>query len=275
MVHLTEALPVLLSNRPLRWLPAALLLLSLTLPPAPAQASTAWVVVGETLLELSSSSSAKLEQWNTRLEEILSSSDLSRPLSVTVVPVLAVGTVPTTPAAPAGALAPDAAGAPAAAPAAEVLRATIQVNGQTLLEVTPEEVRTQGAGSVLELANRWADSLRRGLNQPETRRRLASVAGLPRQLSYQQQDYVRGDGATPDRSLFRTDGSRASGRVVFWEVVPEQAYRYSGILADAIRALQGRPTTVAKPSTGTPATIYVLNRRREFIPYTRPSPSSP
>ncbi|MBD2105054.1 hypothetical protein [Leptolyngbya sp. FACHB-261] len=273
--------------RPRFQLTAASLLLSLTLPFLPpwsplVRASQIWEVVGQPVLELAAPPNggiAKLEQWNTRIEEIAAELSPNQALTVTVVPILGpASSTPRPTPFPATSLPSSSPAVPLPLPRPEVIRATIQINGRTLLEITPEEALSQGAGSVAELANRWADSLRRNLNRPEVRRRLAAVAGMPHQISYDRQAYQRGIEASSDRGLFLSNGARTSGQVVFWEIPSNQAYQYTGILASTVRSLHGQSASPEATSTTTPAapaTIYLLNRHRQFIPYARAASPSP
>ena len=118
-------------------------------------------------------------------------------------------------------------------------KSQILVNGQVILELTPQD-NSQSTVALLSLTQVWATKIQQILNKPDKNSELA-FQGLPEVVSYRGKNYVRLPEVTPDRGTFTTDGSRSNNLVLFW------------INKD------GDP----------PSQVYVLNRYRQFVPYTR------
>jgi len=133
--------------------------------------------------------------------------------------------------------------------------AIVRLNGQTLLEVRPADATALGAGGVEELANAWKRSLNHLFSQPALRQYLVVANRMPLQITYQGRPYLLRGEIAPDRGLFRTNGKKIAGRVIFWEIPPDS------------RAYQISPTPPSEPNQ--PSTIYLLHRRLFFVPYQR------
>ncbi len=118
-------------------------------------------------------------------------------------------------------------------------KAQILVNGQVLLELTPQD-NPQSTVALLSLTQTWATKIQQVLNKPNKSAELA-FQGLPEVLNYRGKDYVRLPEISPDRATFTTDGSRSNNLVLFW----------------------------IKKDGDPPPQVYVLNRFRQFIPYAR------
>jgi hypothetical protein len=118
-------------------------------------------------------------------------------------------------------------------------RSQILVNGQVILEFTPQD-NPQSTVALLSLTQAWATKIQQVLNKPDKNSELA-FQGLPEVLSYRGRNYVRLPEVTPDRGTFTSDGSRSNNLVLFW----------------------------IKKDGDPPPQVYVLNRYRQFIPYAR------
>lgn len=127
-------------------------------------------------------------------------------------------------------------------------QAQIMINGQLLLEVTPEDAEANATTQVIALADQWATRLQMVLSQAPIQQELIRGAGLPPQLSFQGRAYSRQSEPVADLGRFTTDGSRVQGWVVYWEQ-PEGSI--------------GLPKAPPTPLT----TIYLINGNREFVPY--------
>jgi antitoxin (DNA-binding transcriptional repressor) of toxin-antitoxin stability system len=143
------------------------------------------------------------------------------------------------------ALPPGAVGVPVVTKPPEVkaagddAKSQILVNGQVILELTPQD-NPQSTVALLSLTQVWATKMQQIFNRPNKNSELA-FQGLPEVLNYRGKNYVRVPEVTPDRGTFTTDGSRSSNLVLFW----------------------------IKKDGDPPSQVYVLNRFRQFIPYTR------
>lgn len=124
--------------------------------------------------------------------------------------------------------------------------AILFVGGRGILDVTPEDALANGSTRVLPLAQVWGARLRAILANPTVLRQLFVFSGLPASLTFNGGEFVRGNGVVSDVGRFTTDGTRTAteGRyfVVFWD------------------------SQIPAPYT----TVYLLNRFREYIPYSRP-----
>lgn len=119
-------------------------------------------------------------------------------------------------------------------------KSQILVNGQVLLELTPQDNPQQNTVALLSLTQTWATKIQQALSKPDKNSELA-FQGLPEVLNYRGKDYVRLPEVSPDRATFTTDGSRSGNLVLFW----------------------------IKKDGDPPPQVYVLNRYRQFIPYAR------
>jgi hypothetical protein len=117
-------------------------------------------------------------------------------------------------------------------------KSQILVNGQVLLELTPQDNPQNTRVNLMSSTQTWATKIQQALNKPDKNSELA-FQGLPEVLKYQGRDYVRLPEVSPDRATFTTDGSRSNNLVLFW----------------------------IKKDGDPPPQVYVLNRYRQFIPY--------
>ncbi len=116
--------------------------------------------------------------------------------------------------------------------------AVIAINGQTVLEVTPDDVAANAAQNAEGLAQTWAEQLQRVLNQPAVQDRLRLTMGLPPTITWQGRRLSLVPEPAQDLGRFTTDGSRVENRVIFWEAEADS-----------------------------PQVIYLLNANRQFVPY--------
>ncbi|MBW4699956.1 MAG: hypothetical protein KME03_19060 [Aphanocapsa lilacina HA4352-LM1] len=125
--------------------------------------------------------------------------------------------------------------------------AIILVNDRGLVELTPRDTAPNGTSRVLPIARVWAGRLKSVLTNPTVLKGLFVFSGLPERVAYDNAEYVRGQAPVRDVGRFTTDGSRTApdseGKswVLFWD------------------------SQLPLPQP----TLYVLNRYREFVPYTR------
>lgn len=124
--------------------------------------------------------------------------------------------------------------------------AILFAGGRGILAVTPEDALANGSTRVLPLAQVWGARLRAILANPTVLRQIFLFSGLPASFTFNGSEFVRGSGAVSDVGRFTTDGVRtaAEGRtfIVFWD------------------------SQIPAPYT----TVYLLNRFREYVPYSRP-----
>jgi len=123
------------------------------------------------------------------------------------------------------------------------------------LEVREADASTLGAVGVVELANAWARSLNNLFSQPAVRQFLVVSNRMPLQITYQGRPYVISGRIAPDRGLFRTNGRKVEGRVIFWEIPADH------------KTYQVSPTPHPEPNQ--PSVVYLLHRRLFFVPYQR------
>ncbi len=192
-----------------------------------------WRIGGQNAIELPSAQ--QVRQAEQRLGQLLDNLDPARPWTVDVVVPASPSPRPSAPAKPSLAI--------------------LRLNGQPLLEVSEASARILGAVGVKELANSWARSLNALFRQPAMRQYLVVANGMPLQIAYQGRLYTLKGEIAPDRGLFRTNGRRIAGRVIFWEIPADS------------RAYQVSPTPQPEPNQ--PATIYLLHKRLFFVPYRR------
>jgi hypothetical protein len=134
-----------------------------------------------------------------------------------------------------------------------VKAAAITLQGQTLIEVTEADVRVHNAISVIDLANGWARSLSELFKQPDVRQRLTATVGLPPQLAYRGATYILEPEVALDQGLFRTNGDRVNGKIIFWQVPADENVYNVGLKPEAPKEI--------------PEQIFTLNRNLLFIPY--------
>ncbi|UFP96029.1 hypothetical protein [Gloeobacter morelensis] len=125
--------------------------------------------------------------------------------------------------------------------------AIILVNDRGLIELTPRDTAPNGTTRVLPIARVWAGRLKSVLTNPTVLKSLFVFSGLPERITYDNAEYARGQAPARDVGRFTTDGSRTTpdpeGKswVLYWD------------------------SQLPLPQP----TLYVLNRYREFVPYTR------
>jgi hypothetical protein len=124
--------------------------------------------------------------------------------------------------------------------------AFVVVNGRGMIDVTPRDAQANGTRRVLPVAQQWASRLRAVVANPTVLHNLFVFSGLPERIILGTTEYGRGSSASPDNGRFTTDGTRSvpfEGKswIVFWDALGTQPY----------------------------STVFLLNRFREFIPYTR------
>ncbi|WP_164928432.1 hypothetical protein [Gloeobacter violaceus] len=125
--------------------------------------------------------------------------------------------------------------------------AIILVNDRGLVELSPRDTAPNGTSRVLPIARVWAGRLKSVLTNPTVLKGLFVFSGLPERIAYNSAEYVRGPAPVRDVGRFTTDGSRTTpdpeGKtwVLFWD------------------------SQLPLPQP----TLYMLNRYREYVPYTR------
>ncbi len=215
-------------------------------------ASTTWQVGGQSTVVFEyadTQAKTRIAQLDRRLAEIVVNLDPNRVWTVDTLPALItaklVGSKPNS--------------KPNSKPVSvtPIKSVTIRVQGQTLLEVTEEDARIHNAASVSELALTWVQALTYALGQPIVKQRLVGTIGMPNQLVYKGMTYSLNSEAVGDRGLFRTDGQRVNGKVVFWEITLDKRVY---VAATAVREL---------PAPASPAKIFILNRYMQFVPYSK------
>jgi hypothetical protein len=227
------------------------------LPAFSALARTTWQVGGQSTLVLEYAepqAKIRIAQLDRRLAEITTNLDPNR--------VWTVDTLPAISNAKPNSVKPIS--KPNTKPVSitptnltSVRSVTIRVQGQPLLEVTEEDARVHNAASVSELAFTWVQALTYTLGQPIVRQRLVGTNGMPSRLVYKGTTYYLNSEAVGDRGLFRTDGQRVDSKVVFWEVTLDKRVYVS---ASAVRE---------SPAPTSPAKIFILNRYKQFVPYSK------
>jgi hypothetical protein len=227
------------------------------LPVFSSLASTTWQVGGQPTLVLEyadAQAKTRIAQLDRRLAEIVANLDPSRIWTVDTLPALSKAkpnspkpnSKPNTKPVNVNSVNPPS-----------VRSVTIRVQGQPLLEVTEEDARIHNAASVSELALTWVQALTYVLGQPVVKQRLVGTTGMPSQLVYKGTTYYLNSEAIGDRGLFRTDGQRVDGKVIFWEVTLDKKIY---VTTSSIRE------SVAPAS---PTKIFVLNRYKQFVPYSK------
>jgi len=186
-------------------------------------------------------SAAHTRQAEQRLADLLDTLDPAQSWTVDV----AVPQPPT----------PRPTSSPSATPSPKPRLAILRLNGQVLLEVREADASALGASSVVELANAWARSLNNLFSQPAVRQFLVVANRMPAQITYQGRPYTISGRIAPDRGLFRTNGRKVEGRVIFWEIPADN------------KTYQVSPTPLPEPNQ--PSVVYLLHRRLFFVPYQR------
>ena len=217
-------------------------------------ASTTWQVGGQSTLVLEyadAQAKTRIAQLDRRLAEIVANLDPSKAWTVDTLP-------PISNARPNSAK-PSSTKPLSVKPISvtPVRSVTIRVQGQPLLEVTEEDARIHNAASVSELALTWTQALTYALSQPVVKQRLVGTIGMPSQLVYKGATYYLNSEVAGDRGLFRTDGQRVNGKVVFWEVtLDKKVYVSTSSVRDS-------------PAPASPSKIFILNRYMQFVPYSK------
>jgi len=201
----------------------------------PAFSGDIWRIGGQNVLELPSADHTR--QAEQRLADLLDSLDPAQSWTVDVV------------------LPPPPTATPPASPPPKPRLAILRLNGQILLEVREADASALGAPSVVELATSWARSLNNLFSQPAVRQFLVVTNRMPAQITYQGRPYTISGRIAPDRGLFRTNGRKIEGRVIFWEIPADN------------KTYQVSPTPLPEPNQ--PAVVYLLHKRLFFVPYQR------
>lgn len=140
---------------------------------------------------------------------------------------------------------------------ARVKQALIRLEGYNLIFITEADAKTQGFSTVSQMANAWSQSLAKNFADPAFRQLLLVGMGMPAQVNYRGVNYYISPNIARDRGLFRTNGKRFMGRVIFWEV-PADNNTYQ-ITAN---------NQLLEPSTP-PDQIFLINGKRQFLTYTQ------
>lgn len=132
---------------------------------------------------------------------------------------------------------------------------TIRLQGMTLVDVTETDALVHQAESVPQLANLWVRSLNNFLANPNNRQAIAATINLPDQIMYAGLSYQLKPEVALDRGLFRLTGKEFQGRTIFIQLPADQK--------------SFEVSELTKPSKVLPKTIYLLNSRFQFIPYSK------
>ncbi len=203
----------------------------------PSLAAMPWQVAGQTAIAFHDDDPQardRIVQLERRLAEIAARLDPSKPWKIDVFPDKL----------------PDKATAPPVA--------TIRVQGQSLLEVSAADAARYGGGTPIAQAKQWAASLATVLGQVRVRQHLVAFVEMPATLTFGGATYRLRPEVALDRGLFRTDGTRVQGRIVFWEI-PANSKTYA-------IGTTGDPGANPKQP---PARLYLLNRQLQFVPYAK------
>jgi len=210
-----------------------------SLQPLTADATTVWQIAGQEALTLEYPDNLardRLARLNQRLTEIVSRLNPKQNWVVDILPVRPTNGKKTISAKP----------------------SIIRLQGQPLLEVTEADAKAHNANSSIELANIWVRSLAVVFNQAGVRQRLTATLGMPTKIGFNGVTYGVKTDIAPDRGLFRTNGDRSDGKVVYLEIPADnKAYQIRSIISNL---------TPSKP----PSVIFLLNRNMQFVPYARP-----
>ena len=136
-------------------------------------------------------------------------------------------------------------------------QALLRLEGYNLMFIT--EADAQGFSTVPQLASAWSQSIAKSIADSNFRRLLIVGMGMPPQVNYMGINYYISPNIARDRGLFRTNGQRFLGRVIFWEI-PADSNTYQ--VATNNQLLE--PTTP-------PPQIFLINSKRQFLTYTQDS----
>ncbi|WP_156800334.1 hypothetical protein [Thalassoporum mexicanum] len=231
------------------WLRIFILSICLQIMPlttAIAEAATTWRIAGKPVISFAyedAIANRKINQLDQRLEKIVVQLNPNQAWQVDVQPTQVEEVAASS----------SSAGSEPAAKTKIVKAAAIRLQGQTLIEVTETDVQVHNATSVLDLANSWARSLSQLFAQPDVRQRLTATVGLPPQIGYRGAIYQLEAEVAIDRGLFRTNGDRVNGKIIFWQVPVDQNVYNIGLKPEAPEEI--------------PEQIFTLNRNLLFIPY--------
>jgi len=139
----------------------------------------------------------------------------------------------------------------------QVKSALITLEGYNLIFITEADALSQGFSSVSDLADTWARSLTNVFKDPILRKLLVVGIGMPTQVNYRGLTYYLQPNIAGDRGLFRTSGDRFMSKVIYWEVPPDN------------KAYQITSTAKALEPSLPPMEIFLLNRRQQFLSYTK------
>ncbi len=139
----------------------------------------------------------------------------------------------------------------------QVKSALIRLEGYNLIFITEADAIAQGFGSVPDLADNWARSLSNIFRDPSLRKLLVIGIGMPPQINFRGITYYLKPNIAGDRGLFRTNGQRSLGKIIYWEVPADnQAYQ----LTNSSKSVE---------PTQPPAEVFLLNRKQQFLSYTK------
>lgn len=136
-----------------------------------------------------------------------------------------------------------------------VKSALIRLEGYNLIFVTEADAIAQGFGSVTDLADTWARSLSNIFGDPTVRKLLVVGIGMPSEINYRGVTYYLKPNIAGDRGLFRTNGQRSFGKIIYWEVPADgKAYQITN------------SSNTIEPSQP-PAEVFLLNSKQQFLSY--------
>ncbi|MDX1977587.1 MAG: hypothetical protein SFT94_07930 [Pseudanabaenaceae cyanobacterium bins.68] len=211
--------------------------------PAIAQSKTSWKLLGQPVIELQYGEpelSQKVSQLNRRFQEIASRLNPNQTWQIDLAPLpkpapLKKGEKPT--------------------PALPPRQVTIRLQGSNLLDVAETDALVHQAESVPQLADIWMRSLSNFLANPANRQAITATINLPDQIIYEGITYQINPEVALDRGLFRLSGKQFQGKAIFIQLPADQK---SFEVAE-----------LTKPSKVLPKTLYLLNPRFQFIPYSK------
>jgi hypothetical protein len=216
-----------------------------------AQAATTWRIAGKPVISFAyddALADRKISQLDDRLGKIVVKLNPNQAWKIEVKPTQVIEV-----AKPNSNSGSEANSEQPAAKQKIVKAAAILLQGQTLIEVTEADVAVHNATSVIDLANGWARSLSQLFNQADVRQRLTATVGLPPQIGYRGAIYQLEAEVAIDQGLFRTNGDRVNGKIIFWQVPADKNVYDIGL--------------EPKTPENLPEQIFTLNRNLLFIPY--------
>jgi len=202
-----------------------------------AEASTAWQVLGQSVLTLEfpdDQAAIRIDKFNQKLSQILPRLNPNQNWVIDIVTTYVPRLRPL-----------------------KLKSALIRLQRYNLIFINENDAEVHGT-SVQNLADSWVQSLGNLFSQPNIKQTLVAAIGMPKSVTYGGATYYLKPEITGDRGLFRTSGARVNDKVVYWEVPADnKAYQVS---ADSTyKSLE--PPSVAM--------IYLLNRNMQFLPYAR------